>query len=443
MSEDTTARSGGLQRSTAELAADLDAGPRRVAVVMIGVLALFTVLALAWATFAELDVAVSARGAVIPPSRVQEVQSLEGGIVRRLLVQTGQKVAKGEVLVQMDSVQFDNELDESRSSFSAIGAASIRIDALLAGVPPEFGALEASAPDVVREERGLWREAQREYEATLASGAEGVRRRAAERAEAIARIESLEPVLAAAGAAFDIEQRLANEGAGARLDLLTAQQRLLQQRAELTSLRKSLPRLDAAMAEARAQANEASARLRSQWSAQRAELEGKATTLTSTLKGRQDKVARRELVSPLDGVVNRILIPTQGGVAAAGAPILEIVPIEQGVRISARVRPADVGFIHAGQDAVVSIAAYDPSIYGRLNAKVERVGADTLLDENKQPYFEVQLKSNADHLEHDGRALAVTPGMSSDASIMTGSRTVLQYLLKPVFKTFRSALRER
>ena len=363
--------------------------------------------------------------------------------MRQLLVRPGQQVRKGDVLARMDSVQYDAELGESRQSMNALTAARIRIDALMSGAAPQFGALEQTAPDIVREERRLWREAQQEYEATMVGGSEGVRRRIAERDETRARIVSLAPVQAAAQSAFEIEQRLVKEGAGARTDFLNAQQKLLQQQAEIDGLRKSLPKLDAALAEGRAQAAEATSRMRAQWGALRAELEGKAASLATTVKGREDKVARRELVSPMDGIVNRVLIPTQGGVAAAGAPILEIVPIEEGVRVSARIKPADIGFIHVGQDAAVRIAAFDYSIYGRLDAKVERIGADTLLDENKQPYFEVQLKSSEDHLEHDGRMLAVTPGMSTDASILTGRRTVIQYLLKPVFKTFHSALQER
>lgn len=439
----SSAAAPALEANPTLLAADLDALPKRIVIVMVAVISAFALGAVLWAAFAPIDVAVSARGAVIPPSRVQELQSLEGGIVRRLLVQPGQRVRKGDLLVKLDAVQFSADLGESQQAMHAITATRLRIDALLANRTPDFGELVGSAPEIVREERHQWREARREYDATVAGAAEGVRRRAAERAEVVARIAALEPVLTSARASYQIEQNLTSAGAGARADLLAAQQRLLQQEAEVAGLRKSLPRLDAALAEARAQADEAAARLRSQWSAQRSELEGKAAALSKTVAGRADKVARRDLVSPMDGIVNRILIPTQGGVAQAGAPILEIVPIEDGVRIAARVRPTDIGFIHVGQDAAVRIAAYDSSIYGRLDAKVERVGADTLLDEQKQPYFEVQLKTQVDHLEHDGRVLPVTAGMSGDASILTGSRTVLQYLLKPVFKTFQSALKER
>ncbi|MEF7614898.1 HlyD family type I secretion periplasmic adaptor subunit [Aquincola sp. MAHUQ-54] len=424
-------------------AADLDAGPRRLAVVMVGLIVLFGAVALAWMMLAHIDVAVTARGAVVAPSRVQEVQSLEGGIVRALRVQPGDKVLRGQPLVQLDRVQYDADLGESRENQRALQAARIRIDALLGGHEPAFGALEAEAPAVVREERRLWWEARREYQAAEAASAEGVRRHAGELAEARARIQALEPGEAAARESLQIEEHLYQEGAGARADYLAARQRWLQQNGELAALRESLPRLQAALAEARAQGIGVQARARAQWSQQRTEIEGKLAALETAVAGRADKLARRELVSPMDGVVNRVLIPTQGGVAAPGAAILEIVPSEPALRISARVKPSDIGFIHVGQQATVRVAAFDASIYGTLDGEVERVGADVLLDENKQPYFEVQLRSARDHLAHEGRRLVLSPGMPTDASILTGRRTVMQYLLKPLLKTLDAALQER
>lgn len=422
---------------------DMDAAPRRLILVMLGVAALFIVVALAWMALARIDVAVTARGAVIAPSRVQEIASLEGGIVRQLLVKPGERVTRGQPLVQLDRTQYDADVGEGVESRRTLQAARIRYDALLGGTTPAFGALEAEAPVLVREERRLWQDAQREYQAALAVAAEGVRRRESELAEARARIVHLQTSEASARESMQIEENLVREGAGARADYLAAQQRWLAQGGELSSLRESLPRLTAALAEARAQASEIAARTRAQWGLQRTEIEGKLAALGPAIKGREDKLQRRELVSPLDGVVNRVVLATQGGVAAPGTPILEIVPHEASLRVTVRVKPADIGFIHAGQDAAVRVAAFDSAIYGKLDAVVERVGADVVLDENKQPYFEVEMRSLRNHLEHAGKQLALAPGMSVDASILTGERTVLQYLLKPVFKTLGMALQER
>lgn len=422
---------------------DADEGPRRLVVVMVGTLVAFLAVALGWAALAQLDVAVTARGAVVAPSRLQEVASLEGGIVVELLVQPGDVVARGQPLARLDRAQVDADLGESVEGRRGLQAARIRIDALLAGREPDFGTLADEAPVLVREERRLWQDAQREYQSSISGAAEGVRRRASELAQARTRIESLVPAEVAGRESLQIEERLYQEGAGARADYLAAQQRWLQQSGELAAVRQSLPGLEAALSEARAQAAEGSSRARAQWGQQRTEVENKLAALGSTLRGREDKAARRELVSPMDGVVNRVLVATRGGVAAPGAAILEIVPNEDALRIDARVKPADIGFIHRGQQAAVRVTSFDASIYGKLDAVVERVGADALIDENKQPYFEVQLHSTRNHLEHQGQRLSISPGMPTEASILTGRRTVMQYLLKPVLKTLGSALQER
>ena len=424
-------------------AADLDATPRRLIFVMLALFALFLAVALGWMALAHVDVAVNARGAVIVPSRLQEVASLEGGIVHRVLVKAGERVKRGQPLVELNRAQYDADLGESVEGRRSLHAARIRYDALLSGGTPSFAAMEAEAPVLVREERRLWQDAQREYQSSLTAGAEGVRRREGELQEARSRIENLTASEASARESLQIEERLYKEGASARADYLAAQQRWLAQSGELTAQRESLARLAASLAEARAQASEMAARTRAQWGTQRTDIEGKLAALSTTLKGREDRLARRDLVSPLDGVVNRVVIGTQGGVVQAGAPILEIVPHDDALRISARVKPADIGFIHVRQLAAVRVAAFDSAIYGKLDAVVERVGADVLLDENKQPYFEVEMASARNHLEHDGKQLALSPGMTVDASILTGQRTVMQYLLKPVLKTLGAALQER
>lgn len=423
--------------------ADVDAAPRRLVFVLLALFAAFIVVAVAWMALAHIDVAVNARGAVIAPSRLQEVASLEGGIVHRVLVKAGDRVTRGQPLVQLNRTQYDADLGESVEGLRALNAARIRYDALLSGGTPDFSALEAAAPVLVREERRLWQDARREHLASVAGAAEGVRRRESELHEARARIANLAASEASARAPAPSWNSRSSICSDSRADYLAAQQRWLAQSGELAALRESLPRLAASLAEGQALASEAAARSRAQWGMQRTEIEAKLAALGTSVKGREDRLARRELVSPLDGVVNRGVIATQGGVAAAGAPILEIVPHDDALRISARVKPADIGFIHARQQAAVRVAAFDSAVYGKLDAVVERVGADVLLDENKQPYFEVEMTSTKNHLEHRGQQLALSPGMSVDASILTGERTVMQYLLKPVFKTLGMALQER
>ena len=423
---------------------DPDRGPRRTVAAMVGLTLLFIVTAIVWAIVADLDVAVQARGVVVAPSRLQEVQSLEGGIVEELFVSAGQTVKKGQRLVRLDTAQYNANLGESRQQQLAAMVSRARVEALLSGTAPRFeDSWRKEVPERVAKETQLWRDAAREHQANLQVAAQAIQRRRGEQTEALARIQALKNALRVGEESFAIEERLFKEGAGARADYLAAQQRLLSLQAELDALQQSLPRLAAALAEAQAQAAETESRTRAQWGVQRSEFETKAASLSSTLTGQQDKVTRRDLLSPVDGVVNRILVTTLGGVAIAGKPILEIVPEDARLQLSARVRPSDIGFIRVGQQAHASVLAYDPSTYGKLDAVVERVGADAVPDDKGEPYFEIQLTAARDQLKLQGKPLAITPGMPLDVGVLTGQRSVMQYLLKPVLRGLQGSLQER
>lgn len=431
-------------RTLAPAPHDPDRGPRRTVMAMVALMLLFLVVALVWAVYATLDVAVIAQGAVVPPSRVQEVQSLEGGIVQQLLVTPGQAVKKGQVVARLDTAQYNADLGESQQQRLAALAGRARVDALLSGGAPRFDPeWRRAAPDLIDKETQLWRDALREYQSTGQMLREAVARKRAEVTEAQARIQTLQGAIKVAEESFAIEERLFKAGAGARADYLAAQQKLISQRAEIEALQQSLPRLAAGLSEAQAGVAEADARARSQWGTQRSEFETKAAMLASTLAGREDRVARREVVSPADGVVNRVLVPTLGGVAAPGKAILEVVPDEPNLLMTVRVKPADIGFIHAGQKAHVRVLAYDAATYGKMDAQVVRVGADAVVDDRGESYFEVQLTAARDQLRLQGKPLPITPGMPVDVGILTGERSVMQYLLKPVLRGVQRALQER
>jgi membrane fusion protein, adhesin transport system len=423
---------------------DADREPRRIIFAMVLLVLLFLVVAVAWSALAELDVAAQARGAVVAPSRLQEVQSLEGGIVQQMLVVPGQVVKKGQVLARLDSVQYNADLGESRQQQLGALASRARVEALLTGKEPRFEAeLRSAAPELVAKETQLWRDSLREYQTNMQALKEVVLRKKGELAEATARIQALQASVKLGEESFAIEEKLFKEGAGARADFLNAQQRLLTQKTELDGLQQSLPRLSAGLAEAQAGAAEVDAKARALWGAQRSEFETKAASLASTVAGRQDRVARRELLSPMDGVVNRVLVSTQGGVVAPGKAIVEVVPSEAPLQMNVRIRPTDIGFVRAGQKANVRVQAYDPSTYGKVEAFVARVGADAVVDERGEAYFEVQLSAARDQLQLHGQPLPITPGMPVDVGIITGRRSVMQYMLKPVLRGLQGALQER
>jgi len=423
---------------------DPERTPQRIVFLMVLSIAVLVVAIVVWAVFAQLDVSVHGRGSITAPSHLQEVQSLEGGIVREMLVKPGQQVRRGDLLLRLDTAQYDANLGASVQNRLAALAGRARLDALLTGGAPKFEPQwQQQAPDLIAKETQLWRDGQREFAAATSAAREGVVRRRSELAEAHSRIAQLDAGFRLAMESLAIEERLYKEGAGSRGDYLNAQQRVQQQRTELDSLRTSLPRLQATLAEAQAQAGEVEARMRGQWGAQRSEYETKAGALASTVKGQQDQVSRRDVTAPVDGVVNRVLVATVGGVALAGKPILEIVPADSEMLVTVRVKPADIGFIRVGQSASANVLAYDASTYGRLKAQVVRVGADAIPDERNEPYFEVQLSTDRRQLTAHGKVLPISPGMPVDVGILTGQRSVLQYVFKPVLRGLQSSLQER
>lgn len=431
---------GGAPSSTVD--PDREAGSAVKAIV--GLIVAFQLVLLAWAAFSKLDVAVNARGAVVPPSKLQEVQSFEGGVVQELLVTSGQTVKKGQLLARLDRAQFAASLGESQQYRLGALAGMARMRALLGGIEPKFPReVMAAGPALVGQEMALYRDAKREYESAVAASREALASKRSELQEAQSRASNLREAVNLAEQAFQIEEKLYREAAGSRSDHVASQQRLLTVRNELAAVQASLPRLRALLAEAQAQLGQADAKARAQWGSLLAEFETKAGALASTIAGSEDKVSRRDLVAPVDGVVNRILVNTRAGVVAPGKAVLEIVPIESDISLTVRVKPSDVGFIRVGQEANVRVLAYDTAAYGRMKGTVSRVGADALLDERNEPYFEVQLSSPQGQLAQDGKPLPVTPGLPVEVGILTGERSVLEYVLKPVVRGLQSSLQER
>ena len=426
---------------------DLDRGPRRAARWLLGSLVGFLLLTLAWMYFARLDISVQAMGQVVPSSRVQTIQSLEGGILREIAVKEGQSVKRGDLLGYVENLQFNAELGEGQQNQQAYASAIARLDAERRGGAPVFDAqLRAQAPGLVAEQRQLWESRQRELRTALDVVRQQITQRQEELSEAKARVRTLESVLVPARETLAIEEKLHAQSAGARADFLRAQQEVSRLEGELEAARINVPRVQAGMDEARSRLAELTARHLAEGSRERAELEAKAGVVKEQITAQADRVKRRELRSPMDGIVNRLIISTAGAVAKAGETIMELVPVKDSLLIAARVKPSDIAFIHPGQAARVRITAYDSSIFGSLDGKVVRVGVDAVVDERdpkNEPYFEVYVETERNYLGKAEERLTISAGMTADASIQTGKRSVLEYLLKPVVKTLDKSLRER
>jgi adhesin transport system membrane fusion protein len=365
---------------------------------LVWILAALFVAALGWAWFAALDEVATGEARVVPTSREQVIQSLEGGILTKLPVRQDDIVTPGQLLAQLDPTQAGSTVDETAAKYRAALASVARLQAEANGTPLTF------APELDR------------YPELKAAE---TRRRSLQSS-----IQLIDQSLALIGREVRIGESLIAVGAASNVEVL----RLQRQRAEL-ELKK--------------------ADLRSQYMVEARQDLAKVTeqvdSLAPVVRGRSDTLSRLTLRSPVRGVVKNIEVSTIGGVVPPNGKLMEIVPLDDRLLIEARIQPRDIAFIRPGQPASVKVTAYDYSIYGGLTGSVVSISPDTIRDEVKPDilYYRVFVRTKADSLTNKaGARFAITPGMVATVDIHTGSKTVLQYLVKPLNRA-REALRER
>ncbi len=371
---------------------------------IIWLVALFLVAFFAWAWLFEIDEVSSGAGKVIPSSRDQVIQSLEGGILSKLNVREGEIVEKGKVLAQLDPTRGESSVEETAARYRAALAASARLQAEVEGRSNiAFAADLDEWPELKTAEEALFR---------------------SRRANLNETVSGLSQALTLARRELAINQSLIASGAASQIEVI----RLQRQVADL-QLR---------LGEARSQYM-----VKSREDLARADADVKS--LQSVVRGRADTLDRTTLVAPMRGIVKSLDVTTIGGVIPPGGSVMTLVPIGDQLLVETRISPRDIAFIHPGQSALVKVTAYDYSVYGGLEGKVETIAPDTLRDEVKPEivYYRVVIRTASDALKDKaGRRLPITPGMVTTADIRTGRKTVWDYLTKPLNKT-REALRER
>lgn len=371
---------------------------------VVWITAVFLAVFFVWAWVFEIDEVSSGAGKVIPSSRDQVIQSLEGGILSKLNVREGQVVEKGAVLAQLDPTRSESSVGETAARYRAALAASARLRA----------EVEAHSSIAFPSELDEWPQLKAAEAALFQS----------RRASLHETIAGLDQALTFARRELAITQSLISTGAASNIEVI----RLQRQVADLELKR----------AEARSQYL-----VRSREDLAKADADVKS--LQSVVRGREDALDRMTLVAPVRGIVKSLDVTTIGGVVAPGGSIMTLVPIDDQLLVETRISPRDIAFIHPGQSAQVKVTAYDYSIYGGLEGRVETITPDTLRDEIKPEvvYYRVLVRTNSDALtDKAGRRLPITPGMVTTADIRTGRKTVWDYLTKPLNKT-REALRER
>ncbi|MFQ6017988.1 MAG: HlyD family type I secretion periplasmic adaptor subunit [Kiloniellaceae bacterium] len=405
---------------------------------------LFFIVFAIWAKVAVLDEVTRGDGKVIPSSKTQVIQNLEGGILAEILVREGDIVRKGDILVRIDNTAAEATYRDAHARYYTLLATVARLEA--EQEDREMALSEEvlkKAPVAAADQQALFYARSRQLDAQVSVLEAQLRQRRQETAEMVSRRKQLERSLELAREELSITKPLVNNGIVPRIELLRIERQVADLEGEISTIRLSIPRLQSAAKEAEQRIQEvvlsAKAEISQALNKARAELQ----SVTETLAAGKDRVIRTEVRSMVHGTVKELKQNTVGGVIRPGEDIVEIVPLDDSLLIEARIRPADIAFLRPGQESIIKIAAYDFSIYGGLKAQLEHISADTIKDEQGESFYRVYLRTNQNSLVHQGNALPIIPGMTATVEILTGKKTVLDYILKPILKARDRALRER
>jgi len=412
--------------------------------IILAVTVLFIIIALLWAANASIDEVTRGEGKVIPSSKIQVIQNLEGGILSEILVTEGEFVEKDQPLLRLDDTRFSSSFSESRLKYLALLAKAARLKAEAGNRELSMpGSVLAERADLARNEIALYESRQNELQSNLNILGEQEVQINQELAELHARKDKTARSYKLVRQELEMSEPLAADGAISEVEILRLKRAVNDLKGELEASQLAIPRIHSQLEEMKDKIGDLEISFRTKARSELNEIEAELSGVEAALKGQQDRVTRTLVRSPVRGKVKQIMVTTIGGVIQPGMDLLEIVPLEGSLLVEAHVRPADIAFLRPSQDAQVKITAYDYAIYGGLPAKLEHISADTITDEQGDSYYLIRVRTDRSHLGTAEAPLKIIPGMTAVVDILTGEKTVLDYLLKPVLRAREMALRER
>ncbi|MCG8493500.1 MAG: HlyD family type I secretion periplasmic adaptor subunit [Sneathiellales bacterium] len=411
---------------------------------LFGVIAFF-IAAYIWSSNAILDEVTRGDGKVIPSSQVQVIQNLEGGILKELLVREGEIVEKGQILLRIDDTGFAARFGEIEANYLNLMGKVARLSAEAEGAaiafPPE---LMAEGADITVRERNLFNARQAELQSQISILRQQAQQRKQEVAEINGRLKQLRSSIALINEELAITEPLAKKGIVPKVQLLQLKRQKNELQGQISASTLAMPRAKGAVKEANQRIEEKFLNFRSAASQELSTAKAEFEAVRQSILAAKDRVTRTDVRSPLKGEVKELKIQTIGGVVRPGQDIVEIVPIEDNLLVEARIRPSDIAFLHPGQKATVKITAYDFSIYGGLAAELERISPDTIIDEQSgETFYKIIVRTKENSLKRGSEIYPIKPGMIASVDTLTGHKSVLDYILKPILKTKNNALRER
>ncbi|MBF0383347.1 MAG: HlyD family type I secretion periplasmic adaptor subunit [Magnetococcales bacterium] len=397
-----------------------------------------------WAHGAVLDEVTSGHGKVIPSSQLKVIQNLEGGIISAILVREGDLVKKGQSLLRIDDTRFKSTFLENKTKQLSFMAVEARLKGEIAQKFPRFPEiLKKENPQLVKQELNLMLARAEELAASVSILYLQQHQKKQDLQEFKNKLEQFEEERKLINEELAILKPMVTSGVAPRLDLLRVLKEKNTNSGEIDSAKKGIQRSQEAIEEIKQKVVQAKASFKTKAVAELNEVTVNLKALNEKLSGDADVIKRTDMLAPVTGTVKEINVTTIGQVIQPGEPLMEIVPLEDSLLVEAKIRPADIAFIHPGQTATVKITAFDFAIYGALSGKLERISADTIMDEDGESYYKIRVRTKGSLKDKEGMDLPIIAGMVAEVDILTGHKTVLEYMLKPILRAQHKAFRER
>ncbi len=415
-----------------------------------------------WSSFASLEQVTSGSGKIIPSSQVQIIQSLDGGVLQELFVQEGMQVTKGQPIARIDDTRFRSDFAEQKQEVDSLRANIIRLRAELSSiiigtnddwrlqieltkqVPQYPEDLNVNAEYMVKRQQDEYSGRLDNLINQLAIESQQIQQREQEIAELDSKIATMAISYNLATKELDLTRPLADKNIVPKIELYKLERSVNELKGELSAIRLLSPKLKSTLQESILNRRETALIYRTEARAELNELQNKLSRINEAQVGAQDKVTKALIVSPVIGTIKTIHINTLGGVVKSGETIAEIVPTEDMLMVEAKIKPRDIGFIYPGLPAVVKITAYDFARYGGLTGKVIHISADTTQDEEGNSFYLIRVKTDASSIKNSkNEQMPIIPGMMTNVDVITGKRTILEYILNPILRAKQAALRER
>ncbi|MGY3260761.1 hemolysin secretion protein D [Pseudomonas chlororaphis] len=422
----------------------IEDAPRVIRLTIWGIIGFFLFLLL-WANFAVIDEVTKGEGKAIPSSKVQKIQNLEGGIVSELFVKEGQIVEAGAPLIRLDDTRFKSNVGETEADRLSMLLRVERLSAEIDNRELNFPAdAIAAVPGQAASEKSLYESRRQQLHDEVGGLQEQLIQKQQELREFTSKQAQYRQQLGLQRQEIAMSEPLVAQGAVSPVEVLRLKRAEVETRGQLDATTLAIPRAESAIKEVQRKIDETRGKFRSEALTQLNEARTELNKASATGKALEDRVSRTLVTSPVRGIVKQLMVNTIGGVIQPGSDMVEIVPLDDTLLVEAKIRPQDIAFLHPGQEAVVKFTAYDYTIYGGLKAKLEQIGADTITDEDKKTtYYVIKLRTDRSHLGTDEKPLLIIPGMVASVDIITGKKSVLSYLLKPIIRARAEALHER